>query len=509
MSTNDILERIRELSPSLTNLKIKNIILSKSGVATFEFICDKAIEKDEKLLIKSLILEYIPKSFTTVNIHITKIVADEELVSREILSYLAVAHMSVSHSVVRSNISSVLDGDICSYTLSLDSDIYGYFQDNDVCDDISEHLEKCFCSKFIGYTVNTGKTKSDASILKEKINVAEFETIKCRNFQVGEPAKIWGDEIDGNPIYIADAELVSGIVTFAGRILSINQKETKKGKTYYVLDLDDSTGKIQAKIFMTKEKEKKMDKINVGTQILARGELSVFNGAHSFKIDDLSYCILPEDFKPVERESKSVPSVYSVVTPEPLVEVTQSFLFSEEKPVEECLKGKTFVVFDIETTGLHYTDGDKITEIGAVKIVDGKIVDKFQTLINPEVSISARITELTGINDEMVKDSPTFDKVIPDFFKYVDGAYIIAHNIDFDYNFIKFMARQSGYVFKNPQIDTLAFSKEVFPRLKNHKLNTVCAQFNIEFLHHRALSDAHATAKMFLELVSIKKSLPI
>ena len=135
-------------------------------------------------------------------------------------------------------------------------------------------------------------------------------------------------------------------------------------------------------------------------------------------------------------------------------------------------------------------------------------MDKFQTLINPEKKISEEITALTGIDDEMVKDMPTIDKVIPDFFKYADGSVIIGHNLDFDYKFIKFYAKESGYIFKNDGIDTLPFAKEVVPRLKNHKLNTVCDYFSIQFLHHRALSDAHATAKLFLELVELKKDLP-
>ena len=109
----------------------------------------------------------------------------------------------------------------------------------------------------------------------------------------------------------------------------------------------------------------------------------------------------------------------------------------------------------------------------------------------------------------MVKDAPSFDKVVPDLFKYVDGAYIVAHNIEFDYKFIKFMSKDTGYVFKNEGIDTLAFSREVLKGMKNYKLNTVCGHFGIEFLHHRALSDAHATAKLLLELVAIKKNLPI
>ena len=494
------------MSPELENLKLKNIVLSRGGTARFEFICDKAVSDGVKLQIKERLALNMPERFKAISLTVAKIVADPELVAKEVISYLSHGHMSVSHSVKLSDISAFTDENGCNYTLKLDSDIYGYFDDNDVCEDISSHLEESFCGKFFGHILDTGKTKSDASILKEKINTADYETIKCRTFEVTDMVRLWGEEVSSRAIYIADAELVSGSVTFAGKITQINQKTTKTGKNFYVIELDDRTGKLSAKVFMTKEKEKKMEKINVGSQIIVKGDLDIFNGMQSFRINDLSYCELPLNFTPKERESKSVPSEYSVVFPEPMVEVSQSFLFSVEKPVEPCLIGQTFVVLDIETTGVHYMDGDMITEIGAVKVVDGKIVDKFQTFVNPQVKISQQITELTGITDDMVKDAPTIDKVIPDLFKYVDGAYIVAHNIDFDYKFIKHLARDTGYIFKNEGIDTLAFARAVIPRLKNYKLNTVCGHFGIEFLHHRAFSDAHATAKMFLELVSIKKS---
>lgn len=506
--SNKVLEELRAISPNLNNLKFKNITLSKSGVASFDLICDKAVSEEEKSLILQKIKRFIPDFFQKVNLSVVKIVADGELVAREIISYLSSSHMSVSHSVSFKDVSFRALSEGYEYTLSLDSDIYGYFSDNLVCEDISKHLEEYFCGRFIGKIVDTGKTKFDSSILKDKVNSADYETIKCRRYDVKDVVKLWGEDISGRPIYIADSELVSGNVTFAGKIVAINKKETKTGKTFYVIDIDDTTGVISGRVFMTKEKEKKMEKLNVGSHIIVHGDLSLFNGSPSFKIDSLSYCEFPSDFKMQERESKSVPSEYSIVFPEQLVEVTQSFLFSNEKPVEECLKGQTFVVLDIETTGVHYTEGDKITEVGAVKIVDGKIVDKFQTLVNPGVKISQEITNLTGIDDEMVKDAPPFEKVIPDLFKYVDGAYIVAHNIEFDYKFIKYCAKESGYVFKNKGIDTLAFARETVKGLKNYKLNTVCGHFGIEFLHHRALSDAHATAKMFLELVSIKKSFP-
>ena len=506
--SNDILKVLKGISPELENLKIRSVKLSKSGRAIFDLLCDKAVSPQVQGTIEQKLKNYLPTTFSQVVVNVTKIVADRELVAKEIIEYLSKSHMAVSHSVKLEDVSFGNFDGYGEFVLHLDSDIFDYFDDNGVCNGISNHLEKVFCGKFKGKIISSGK-ESAPLVVKEKFNAADYETIKCRTFDVSDVVKLWGEEISGRAIYVADASLISGTATFAGKIVTINQKETKTGKTFYILDIDDQTGVIACKVFLTKEKAKKMEKINVGSQIIVRGELSLFNGMPSFKVDDLSYCELPKNFTPVEREGKPVPLDYSLVFPSPIVEVSQSFLFSEERKTEPCMIGKTFVVLDIETTGVHYVNGDKITEIGAVRVVDGKIVDKFQTLVNPQVKLTEEIVNLTGITDDMLVDAPTFDKVIPDLYKYVDGACIVAHNLEFDYKFIKYMAKDCGYVFKNDGIDTLALSREVVRGLKNYKLNTVCGHFGIEFQHHRALSDAHATAKLLLELVAIKKSLPI
>lgn len=505
----DILPKIRDIDEEIGRIRLKKIVLHTDGNSEFFFICDKSVSDGICMKIEGVLRKYLPASFTDCRVEVAKIVADPELVSGEIFNYLKSQFMSIAGGIKKEQISAMPpENGCCEYVLNVDEDVFSYLTANNVTDKISAHLYENFCCLFKGKVNSIGKTQANGEILKQKVNTAEYETIKCRTLHVGDPVKIWGEDIEGTAIYAADAVYAQGMCCFAGIVTSINQKETQKGKTFYIIELDDKTGKIQGKIFMTKEKEKKIDKIQIGTQLICRGDLSMFNGAPSFKISDVSFCVFPENFVPEERESKSVPEYYTFVKPEKLEDMSQAGLFDAVKAVPECLIGKTFVVVDIETTGLSYLGGDKITEIGAVKIVDGKIVDKFQTLINPEKKISEEITKLTGIDDDMVKDMPTIGKVIPDFYKYADGSIIVGHNLDFDYKFIKFFAKEEGYIFKNEGIDTLPFAKEVVPRLKNYKLNTVCDHFSIEFLHHRALSDAHATAKLFLELVELKKDLP-
>ncbi len=155
------------------------------------------------------------------------------------------------------------------------------------------------------------------------------------------------------------------------------------------------------------------------------------------------------------------------------------------------------VVFDIETTGLSKTEC-KITEIGAVKIRGGEIIERYNTFVNPECRIPEEITMLTSITDEMVADARKIDEVLPEFLAFADGKLLIAHNADFDTGFIRVAAEQCGIEFANPYLDTLALSKYINQDLKSHKLNILAKHYALEdFHHHRACDDAEILAKIY------------
>lgn len=164
----------------------------------------------------------------------------------------------------------------------------------------------------------------------------------------------------------------------------------------------------------------------------------------------------------------------------------------------------TFVVFDIETTGLS-KETESITEIGAVKVVDGKIIDRFSTFVNPERPIPAEITKLTGITNEMVADAPVITEILPKFLEFCQDAVLVAHNANFDTGFIRLNAeRKCGIEVKNTVLDTLELSRALLPELKKHKLDIVCEQLDVSLEgHHRAVNDAEATAEVFLKFIDM------
>ncbi|MBQ9773488.1 MAG: PolC-type DNA polymerase III [Clostridia bacterium] len=170
------------------------------------------------------------------------------------------------------------------------------------------------------------------------------------------------------------------------------------------------------------------------------------------------------------------------------------------------------VVFDIETTGLAFQTC-KITEIGAVKIRDGEVVDRFNTFVDPECPIPENIVALTGITDEMVAGAPKYPEALRAFFEFLGNTeekhpktLLIAHNAKFDIGFIRHYAQEAGLPFDNPYLDTVALSKHINPELKNHKLDTIAAAYALgDFNHHRACDDAEMLANIYFHMIELMK----
>ncbi len=164
-----------------------------------------------------------------------------------------------------------------------------------------------------------------------------------------------------------------------------------------------------------------------------------------------------------------------------------------------------FVVFDIETTGFSPVS-NRIIEIGAVKVVNGEIADKFSTFVNPQVPIPYHIEKLTSINDSMVMDAPVIEEVLPQFMEFCRDAVMVAHNASFDMSFIKenVMRQQLNKTFT--YADTLGIARVLFPNQAKHTLDAVCKTMGVSLEnHHRAVDDAGATAEIFVKMIPLLK----
>jgi DNA polymerase-3 subunit alpha (Gram-positive type) len=166
------------------------------------------------------------------------------------------------------------------------------------------------------------------------------------------------------------------------------------------------------------------------------------------------------------------------------------------------LSEDTFVVFDVETTGLSAVY-DTIIELAAVKVKNGEIIDRFESFANPHHPLSATTIELTKITDDMLKDAPDVEEVLEKFYDWIGDCVLVAHNASFDIGFLNVGFKKIGRgKVTNPVIDTLELARYLYPELKNHRLNTLCKKFNIELTqHHRAIYDAEATGYLLIHLL--------
>jgi len=168
------------------------------------------------------------------------------------------------------------------------------------------------------------------------------------------------------------------------------------------------------------------------------------------------------------------------------------------------LKELDFVVVDVEATGAK-TPPNRLIELGAYRIRGGRIVDKFLSLVNPELPIPRFVVALTGITNEMVKTAPVFAEIAPRWLDFVSESVLIAHNAPFDTSFLNHEISRvyPGHRMVNPHLCTVRLSRRALPELTNHRLDTIASHFSIPIVsRHRAGSDALATAELFLLLLS-------
>lgn len=188
---------------------------------------------------------------------------------------------------------------------------------------------------------------------------------------------------------------------------------------------------------------------------------------------------------------------------------TEAYLVDDTKQIatrvtDENLDG-SFVIFDLETTGLN-ARGCRIIEIGAVKYENGQITERFSEFVNPKMPIPYRIVELTSITDDMVKDAEPIEDVLPKFHAFCGNAVLVAHNADFDCGCIAAQCEQLGEAWEFAYLDTIPMAKHFLPQLKSFKLDKVANVLSVSLgHHHRAVDDAECTAHIFEKLADMAR----
>jgi DNA polymerase-3 subunit epsilon len=206
----------------------------------------------------------------------------------------------------------------------------------------------------------------------------------------------------------------------------------------------------------------------------------------------------PEEIRPLTILPESRPEYYDFD------------LFGQAGQVAELenrlLTDLTYTVFDMETTGLNPSEGDEILSIGAIRIVNCRLLqeERFEQLVDPLRTIPWQSVQIHGIHPEMLIGQPTIDKVLPGFQQFVENTILVAHNAAFDMRFLQMKEEQTTIKFVNPVLDTLLLSAVVHPSHSNHDLEAIAQRLGVRILgRHTAVGDALATGELFLKMLPL------
>lgn len=517
----EYVEKIREID-GLKNAILCQITLSKKDKsAEFFLVTDKAYTKDDEKRVAEISQQFLP-SGTTAKVKIVKRVPDEDGLKKKIHEYITLKFPAAGAFLDEKSIHVEMLQSGAQFVVEVASGEQSLFNSGKILDDVSAYLQSGYCGSFYGNVRIVDKKEVVLSDLEEIPETEEEETLQTRYFPICDFVKLDGaDKIPTHAVYIGDYLMQEGVFAVCGKITYIEEREyikhnEKTGedvqKSRFSITLNDGSDALRTTYFPKKATVEKVRELKVGDSVVIIGENEEYNGSRSFKAGKINYGNAPEGFVPETRKGKSVPRFYHTVFPEPYVDYTQAGFFDTfDKPSD--LTDNVFVVFDLETTGLNNNPAmgrmDKIIEIGAVKIAGGEIVEKFSSFVACDEKLSGEIINLTGITDEMLVGAPTIEKVIADFYKFADGAFLVGHNVTFDYRFVHYYGEKNGYSFNHKQYDTLHLAQELLRGIiPNYKLNSVADYYGFSFNHHRAFDDACVTAKVFIELIKKRGKLP-
>ena len=363
-------------------------------------------------------------------------------------------------------------------------------------------------------------------------------------------------------IKVEDVGIDSGKLCLDGEIINMDSRELKSGKFLVMFDLYDGTSTITCKSFVVPEKvkdvmgrlkgakgikiegtaqfdpfakelgviantiietpgrkkEKRMDnasekrvELHMHTQMSQMDAITSAKdlikramswGMKSIAITDHGVVqAFPDAHKLLGRDNPDMKVIYGV----------EAYLVPDKTPIVTNAKEQEidteYCVLDLETTGFSFRT-EKITEVGIMKIKNGEVIDKFSTFVNPQKPIPYKVVEVTKITDDMVKDAPTINYVLPDFYKFCYGSILVGQNVAFDISFMHTVGKKYSFSFNHELMDTLPMAKELLPGLRNYKLGTIVEYLGISLENaHRALDDTVATAKVFVKLMQKKLNL--
>lgn len=553
-----LIEELNSRTQNQYKFMLKSATLDKAA----DFCVIEILYKDGVILTPELkqsfdeiILQILPKKYTY-KINFVKNFISEERIDSETKTYLEKNFPSIYFKVKYVK----LEDMTFDIGLVIDELSYAHAKQKNLNFEIQNYFKSLYEEYEFKCSYEQGEVfvEDQKELLKSNFSEEEPNMDEIRKIEISNVESLVGEPIEELPSYIKDKQSPQPLVVLSGKIKTFKdivikrkprvkeneqveegektsesekepqpeQTETKAEESneniteeveaqnkyerkLFKWSLEDFTGSIPCVYFSNKETQTKLLTLADDTAIVVRGKIEEdkYNGGNSLIVQDISLCTLPEKFEEKIVYKKERP-FYEFVEPEKVVTYTQNDLmnFMVEKPVPEFLKNKTFVCYDFETTGLHYERGDRIIEIGAVKIENGKITERFMSYVDPERKIPAESSAVSGITDADVVGAPKDYQVLQDFFKFTRNAIIIGYNnINFDNVFLIGQGKKCRWDFaSNETDDVFRYAQKLVHGVKNYKLGTIAEKLGVVLDNaHRAVYDALATAEVFIKLAEM------
>lgn len=507
-------------------LRVSNLNLD-IGSNSLSVVCllppdldDEKFTDEDKKTVEEFCRQEIPEQFS-LKIAFIKNKLNKEVILKQVINFMSNKHKTLSNQYDAGMTDiEILDGNKIIVNLYMSSAVIDYCEKSGIKDNLAKYIYSQNCAEKVTVKLNVSKEVDSEQLLIDRENVryvdmGEIDIIGDYHYYIGKdilkkPRYIdkYKKEMEG----ICVCGTIKELKTF--NVLDKNSPDKRLKKVLYKFTIDDTTGSMDCIYFAKPRKPKKheenkefvtcLDGLKEGDDVVVFGNyrMSDYSGKNELNVLKLALCKINYQGLDERRESiKRANKVKVFQKPQEYKEEIKDNLFDMLGHCDYIMNNK-FIVFDLETTGTSIS-GDEIIEIGAVKLVEGKIIEYYNTLVDPDRHIPEGASEVNHIYDEDVKNAPYIEDVMPFFMDYCKGYILIAHNgAGFDFRFIEKYCNKFGLKFENKLVDSLTEARKILKKQRSHSLASLCNYYNIVNKNaHRAYEDAEATAKVFVKLM--------
>lgn len=493
-------------------LNLKNVVVNRAeNLCTITFLYPSTHEnltEADKQEITDFLGSILDLQELKLKVKFLKVYLEEKLILKQILQIFEDKFKLLKTYITENNIQIEIGNLDAQVKIKVSPRLSDFFANNKVVAYLGKVLKDSFLTDFVITLQECDDVVEEVDI--EKVPLKSYGK-KAQRYDVMIIKDIVGENITPKPEYLSyinapkSAVIVAGFIDKLERHDFVIKKGAKAGqqKAYFTFTITDGKGKIDCMYFCPKKHERDLDALENTMYLLLHGDVRLgLTNKLTLYVDKMALASEIEKTEEKETEEEDNSKAVEIVR---LGALEQENMFGGVDKYNGKIMGKNIVVFDVETTGLD-PQSDQIIELGAVKIENGNIVERFSTFVKPTKEIPYDVTELTGITNEMVDDAPPIEKVIREFYEFSKGCILSGHNIiNFDIKFVRRFGDLQNLNFNNDLIDTMNEARVARLKISRFNLGTVTKALGIELVGaHRAWNDAFATAQVLLKLNEVK-----